>query len=478
VRFAGFIGPSYAHQSLNVDCQRSMNLFPEVHPLGTGKESEVAALVPTPGLRPLVTLPTSPIRGQHTASNGQFFVVAGNKLYRISSAWGYTELGSLNTSSGHVSMADNGTYLVLVDGTDGFSWNIDTSTYAEITDPDFLPADQVTFQDGYFLFNKGGTGAFFFVDDADLDFDALDIAEAEGSPDDLVGIVSCNQNIYLPGTQSTEVFYNSGDADQPWQRIQGAVMGVGCAAAFTIAKMEGSLFWIGGDETGSGVVYQIQGYQARRISTPAIESVIRGISVDDLADARAWVYQQGGHAFYCLNLPGIDRTFCYDVSTGLWHDRTYRELWDFERHRADCHAVAHGLNVVGDYETGDLYELDPDTKDDDGTVIVRERTSPHFSSGLRLVRHKAFTLDMEVGVGLDGTAQGTDPQVMLQWSDDGGHTWSNERWQSIGKIGKTRTRVIWRRLGVSRDRVYRVRVSDPVKVVFIGAELDVEEGAA
>lgn len=478
MRFPGFIGPSYTLQSINVDCQRTVNLFPEVNALGTGKEKEVAALVPTPGLTLLVTLAQSPVRGLHRASNGQLFAVGGNKFYRISSSWVATELGSLNTSSGPVSMADNGVSVVFVDGTDGFSWNIDTSTYAEITDGDFYPADMVAFQDGYFLFNKTGTGQFFISGINDVTFDGLDIATAEGSPDDLVGIASIGQNVFLFGSQSTEVYYNSGDADFPFTRIQGAVLDRGCIAPASIAKLQGSLYWIGGDETGNGIVYRTQGFQAERISTPAIESVIRALSADDIADARSWTYQQGGHLFYCLNLPNHDATWVYDASTGYWHERTYLNLWSMERHRADCHAVAHGKNVVGDYENGKIYALDPDVYTDGGIAIVRERTSPHVSQSLARIFHNSFQLDMEVGVGLDGTGQGTDPQAMLQWSNDGGHNWSSEQWRDIGPIGERSTRVIWRRLGSARDRVYRVRITEPVKVVLIGAELAVESGSA
>jgi hypothetical protein len=478
MRFPGFIGPSYTLQSVNVDCQRCVNLYPEINELGTGKEREVAALVPTPGLRLLVTVGSGPIRGIWRASNDELFVVSANKLYRVSSAWAATELGSLNTSTGFVSMSDNGTYVVLVDGTDGYTWNIETDTFAEITDPDFLPADQVTYQDGYFIFNKSGTQYFFFVDDAALNFDALDITPAEGIADNLVVAVSHDQKLYLFGKQSTEVFYNTGDGNEPWQRIDGALIPTGCAAGFSAARIGGSIYWLGGDETGTGIVYRTQGYQAQRISTPAIESVIRGLEVSDLATARGWAYQQGGHMFYCLNLPGAESTWVYDASTQMWHERTYSNLWSQERHRADCHAVAHGENVVGDYGSGALYALDPTKYTDNGTVISRMRTSPHSSSGMKRVFHNSFQLDMETGVGLDGSGQGTDPQVMLQWSDDGGHSWSNEYWTDIGAIGETRTRVVWRRLGSSRDRVYRVKISDPVKVVFIGAELGVEEGVS
>jgi hypothetical protein len=478
LRFPGFIGPSYTLPSVNVDCQRCVNLYPEMNDLGTGKEREIAALLPTPGLRLLCTLAESPVRGLHRASNGELYAVGGNKLYQISSSWVATELGTLDTTSGAVSMADNGTYVVVVDGTSGYTFQMATDTFAEINDANFYPADQVTFQDGYFLFNKSGTGIFFHTELNDVTFSGTDIATVEGSPDSLIGLISANQNLYLLGSQSTEVFYNTGDAASTFQRIQGAISSVGCAAAHTIARLDGAVYFLGGDEHGFGIVYRMKGYQAERISTAAVEGVIRDLDPTTISTARAWVYQDGGHSFYCLNLPGAEATWVYDAATGLWHERCYRDLFDLERHRADCHANAHGEHVVGDYETGALYALDPDTYTDNTTPIVRMRTAPHFSQGLKFIRHNRFQLDMETGVGLDGSGNGTDPQAILQWSDDGGHTWSNERYADIGAIGQKKTRVVWRRLGSSRDRVYRVTVADPVKVVLIGAEMDVEEGTS
>lgn len=479
MRFAGFIGPSYTLQSVNVDCQRCVNLFPEINELGTGKEREVAALVPTPGLRLLVTLADSPVRGIWRASNDELFVVGGAKLYRISSLWVATELGTLLTNSGPVSIADNGLHVVVVDGFYGYTWTIGTSTFAQITDADFFAADQVTFQDGYFLFNKAGSQQFFITPLNDITFDGTDIASSEASPDVLMGLLSVKQNLYLFGKQSCEVFYNSGNADFPFERIQGAVVDIGCVAAFSIQKVGETICWLGGDQTGSGIIYQMQGYQARRISTPAIESAIRGMTAAEIAAARAWTYQQGGHLFYCLNLPGQSSTWCYDASTGMWHERTYLNGSTIERHRADCHAAAFSENVVGDYETGALYALDPEQYTDNDVWIVRERTAPHITKELRNVFHSRFQLDMETGVGLvTGSVQGVTPEAMLQWSDDGGHTWSNERWAGIGELGERKTRVIWRRLGLSRDRVYRVKISDPVKVVLIGAEIQVMEGTA
>lgn len=447
--------------------------------LGTGKDHEVAALVPTPGLTLLCTLPQSPVRGVYTASNGQLFAVAGTKLYRVSNTWVATELGTLSTGTGPVSMSDNGSQVVIVDGSFGYYWDINASTFTLITDAAFYPADLVAFLDGYFIYNRKNTQQFFSGPlNAVVPFNALDIASAEGSPDNIVGHIVASQQIYIFGAQSIEVFYDSGASPYQFERIQGAVQAVGCYSAFSIARLQNQIYWLGGDETGQGIIYRMQGNQPQRISTPAIESVIRGLDPSTLSSARAFVYQQGGHAFYCLNLPGSNSTWCYDSSTQLWHERVYLNLITLERHRADCHAAAYGKNVVGDYQNGNLYALDPQNFSDNGGSIPRIRSAPHVSQDMTNLFHGAFQLDMETGVGTSGTGQGVAPQVMLRWSNDGGHTWSKERWVSCGKIGETRARVIWRRLGRSRDRVYEVKMTDPVKCVLIGADIQVEGGAS
>lgn len=478
MRFPGFIGPSYTLQSVNVDCQNCVNLFPEINALGTGKEREVAALVPTPGLRLLATLPKVRTRGTWRASNGQIFWVNEDKLYRIESDFTYTELGTLLSDTGRVSIADNGNDVVIVDGSYGYHWDIGSNLFSQIVDPDFYPASHVAYLDGYFIFNKVGTQQFFISGLNDVTFDGTDISTAEGKADNLVGLICNNQHLFLFGSQSTEVFYDSGNPDFPFDRIQGAVMDVGCSAPHSIVEISGSVYWLGGDSTGTGIVYRTQGMQHQRISTPAIEAVIRGLTNDQIADATGHAYQQGGHVFYFLNLPGTKSTWVYDASTGFWHERTYTALWSQERHRSECHVIAHGLNVVGDYENGNIYSLDQDYYTDNGTAIARLRTSPHFSQNLKFIRYNKFQLDLETGVGTDGTGQGVNPVVLLQWSDDGGHSWSNEHELYAGKIGKFKTRVVYRRLGVSRDRVFRVKITDPVKVVLIGAEMDIEGGAA
>jgi hypothetical protein len=373
-------------------------------------------------------------------------------------------------------MADNGTSLVAVDGGDGYVVTLSSGAYAEITDPDFLGADQVVYQDGYFIFNKPDSGQFYISELNATTFDALDISTSEGSPDDIVAVLSENRNLWLFNEKTTEVFFNSGNADFPFERIQGAYIEQGCCAPFSVAKIANTVLWLGRDNDGQGVVYKAQGYQPQRVSTHAIEQAIQGYG--DISDANAYVYQENGHHFYVLNFTNADTTWVYDFSTNMWHERVYTNQGALERHRANYHAFAYSSHVVGDYENGKLYKLSSSVYADNGAEITRRRTAPHLSSGMKRVQYSSFQLDIESGVGLDGTAQGTDPQAMLRFSDDGGHTWSNEKWTSFGKIGQTKRRALWRRLGMSRDRVFEITITDPVPVTLIGAEFDAVAGGS
>lgn len=478
MRFQGFIGASYTNdRSKNIDCQRCINLYPEKNS-GTSKENEVACLLGTPGLRLLLTFATSPGRGIYTATNGRVFAVAGTKLYEVTESGGTfssTERGTIVSSTGRVSMVDNGIDLFLVDGTSaGYTFTFGSNTFNTVADGDFYGADKVDFLDGYFLFNKRNSGQFYWSELNDSAIDALDIATSEASPDNVVTLAVFRGELVVLNELTSEIFYDSGDADNTFARVNGGRMNVGCAAKHSVASDGETLFWLGKSAAGAGIVYALSGQSPQRISTHAVEQAIQGYS--DISDAEGYCYQQEGHSFYVLNFPTADTTWCFDSTTGLWHERAYMNDGEFERHRANDHAYGLETHLVTDYENGKLYALETDYYSDAGEEIVRERVAPHISSDSKRFKVNSLTLEMEYGVGLDGatTLQGNDPQVMLQWSKDGGHSWSNELWKDVGKIGVRAARAKWNRLGVARDFVVRIRISDPVKVALIGASLELE----
>ena len=260
--------------------------------------------------------------------------------------------------------------------------------------------------------------------------------------------------------------------------MQGGFIENGCLSAFSVAKIDGIVFWLGRNSNGQGVVYAAQGANHQRISTHAIESKIA--TFQNVESARAYTYQIGGHSFYLINFE--ETTFVYDLSTKMWHERMFTNDGELERHRGETLVFFpdFGHHIVGDYENAKLYYLDSETYADDDAPLTRMRVFPHVSNGLKNIFVERLQLDMETGVGLDGaiTNQGYDPQVMMRFSDDGGHTWSNEMWVSAGKIGEYKKRCIWRRLGRSRDRIFEIKMTDPVKCTWLSCEIDLKGGVS
>lgn len=465
------LGSSYVARSVNAADNRMINLFPEIVP-ESGKEA--AFLQRAPGLRLLATAGDGPIRGLWQY-NGLAFAVSGNGLYKIAADWSVTYIGFID-GTGPVSMADNGVQMFIAANPYGYIY--ENNTVAPITDPDFPGAVTVTFLDGYFVFNEPNSQKIWVTALYDgFSIDALDFASAEGSPDFIVSIMSDHRELWVFGSNSVEVWYDAGTPDFPLARIQGAFNEIGCIAPYSVAKLDNTLFWLGADARGRGIVYNAKGYTGERISTHAIEWQIQ--QYGDMSDAVAYTYQQDGHAFYILNFPSANATWVYDVATQAWHERASWTDQTFARHRGNCQISFNNEIVIGDYQNGNIYAFDLTDFTDNGQVqkwLRSWRALPTGQNDLKRTAHHSLQLDCETGVGLDGgsSVQGYDPQVMLRWSDDGGHTWSNEHWKSMGKIGAYGYRTIWRRLGMTlkiRDRVYEVSGTDPVRVYIMGAEL-------
>ena len=527
------LGSSYVIRSVNAADNRLVNLYPEVIQEG-GKEP--AYLQRCPGYTLKASIGTGPIRGLY--SLGDFlYVVSGNGFYAVNTQFDYTAFltledggvmlledgGSIEleaftaigyvSGTGPVSMADNGTQIFIAANPDGYIYNVDTDDFAQITDPDFPGAVTVGYLDGYFVFNEPNSQRVWVTQLLDgLSVDPLDFASAEGSPDGLVSLIIDHREAWLFGTNSVEVWYNAGEADFPLARIQGAFNEIGCIAPYSVAKMDNSVFWLGADARGQGIVYRAQGYQGVRISTHAVEYAIQ--QYGNLADATGYTYQQDGHTFYVLNFTDADTTWVYDAATGSWHERASFVTGDFKRHRGNCHARFNNQALIGDYENSNIYAFSLDVFSDNGQPqkwLRTWRALPTGANNLKRTAHHSLQIDLETGVGLNGVAlgdyqylgtqsldilgtqngdeiileytptTGANPQLILRWSDDGGHTWTGERQASMGRIGQYGSRTIFRRLGMTtkiRDRVYEISGTDPVKVAIMGAELELSGTSA
>ena len=465
------LGQAYVARSVNAADSRMVNLYPEPLPTPEGKTG--GFLNRAPGLRKLATVGTGPIRGLW-AYGDYGYAVSGDRLYRVDATWNVQPIGPI-AGTGPVSMVDNGRQLFIATNPISYIYDATNETLAQITDIDFPGAVTVGYLDGYFIFQEPNSDRFWTSELLDgTQIDPLSFASAEGMPDTLVSLFVDHREVWLFGTQSVEVWYDAALEGFPLARIQGAVNEFGCAATYSVAKMDNSLFWLGADARGHGVVFRANGYAGQRISTHAVEFAIQSYAT--MSDAIAFTYQQDGHSFYVLTFPSAQATWVYDAATGAWHERAGFANGQFIRHRANCQMFFSEEVVVGDFENGNIYAYDLDQFSDGDFAqkwLRSWRALPTGQNNLKRTAQHSLQIDMQTGVGLN-TGQGNNPQVMLRWSDDGGHTWSNEHWMSAGKIGAYGTRAIRRRLGMTlklRDRVYEISGTDPVKIAIVGAEL-------
>jgi hypothetical protein len=457
--------------------------------------------VGSPGLKLWITLAGGGVRGMLVFNKDKAYVVVGGQVYKVMSDGTSTALGpvpEVSVPSGPVpmptieppplgggsllepvSMASNGIVVMIVTGPQGFVIDGAADTVTEITDPAFTGADTVTFIDGYFVFNKPGTGQFQITSLYGTTIDPLDFATAEGSPDLLLSVLADHRELWLFGETSTEVFFNSGNADFPFERIQGAFIEQGCAAKFSPAKLDNSVYWLTHDANGNGTVQKAQGYQPARVSDHALEFALQKMQRID--DAIAYTYQQDGHYFYVLNFPTAQQTWAYDAATQLWCERAWRDPADsiLKRQRQQTQMFFNNRQIVGDWENGNLYVMSLDFYTDNGDLIPAIRRAPYLAStNNAFVFHHRLWVDCEVGVGLNGTGYGSDPEMILRWSDDGGRSFPTERRAPMGKIGEYRARAVFRRLGKSKARVYEITITDPVKRIVIAGDVETTPGSA
>ena len=465
-----FIGGAYLGRSKNINSQQCINLFPVVDNL---ESKAVLALYGSPGLKEYGDSATDKeVRGVHEF-NDELYAVIGNTFYKVTGNGGtFTSKGTLNSSSGQIWVVSNKTQIMVVDGADGYVY--DGTTFTEIADTNFPGASSLSILREHFIVTVPDTDEFYISAAEDATNWTLwvnDFGVAAAYPDNIIGSIADHDEVIFAGEKSIEFFYyNAGQvalSETPFTVIPGSLIEKGCAAGKSLAKMDNSVFWLSNELQ----ILRADGYQPRIISSPHIDYQIS--TYETVSDAFAITFVQEGHTFYEITFPSENVTWVYDAATDLWHQRlSYPHNG---RHRVNCHTLFGNKHIVGDYSNGKLYEQDMDTYAEDGEELRRVRTSQVVHNNRNRIFFNRFEVEFEAGTGL-ANGQGSDPQAMIDWSDDGGKTFSNEKQRSIGKVGDYRDRVIVWRMGKSRNRIYRVAISDPIKVVVIDAQIEGKPG--
>lgn len=467
-------GKAYNGTSVIANAQKTINLYGEY--TDDQQAPTPFTYYQTPGLD-LIATPNLPAkcRCSYRTSKGTAYVVVGPTVYFLATNGALVFVGSIADRQSQVYIADNGLVVVLVDGSaTGYAIDIDTNAFGTIIDPSFYGADFVVFLDTFFVFNRPATNQFYIslsnVDYALLtagtSFDPLDIAAKSGFADPIVGIVAVHKELWLIGQLTTEVWIGTGAADFYFQLVQGAFIQHGCIGQYSIAQQDTLVFFLMQDQQGKNSVIQGEGYSINEISTPFLVNEFNGY--ETTSDAIGYCFQQKSHPFYVLVFPTANKTWLYELRTKEWSEWCWLNVDDgsLNRHRSNCAMFFNNQNMIGDWETGKIYALNPFTYTDDGTPIERIKTFIHMVADADRVVYNTFDADIEVGTQ-DPTIE-VEPVVGLSWSDDRGVTYGAQVEQSLGLGGEYLSSLSWNRLGMARDRVFKLQWSAAIKVALNG----------
>lgn len=455
------VGGAASDDTLPFDLQDCVNYIPE---MATNPEARSRMMLRgAPGLTLLSTLGSGPVRGVHNVE-GQLFAVSGSELYSIALDGTATALGTI-TGVGRVSMShnfqSNGYELVIAAGANGYVWNTGTQTLTAISSPGWRGSLVTNFIDSYITQVAPGGGYWYHSNLADaLTYPTTNEYQAEASPARIVSQIAYREELWTFTSRTIQIFDDVGQPGEIFAPQQGTVIQRGCAATYSPAIVNQTIFWLGDD----GTVYMNIGYNPVPISTYAID---QEIAQCNMAQAFGFGWEDRGHKVYYLTFPD-GKTFGYDITTKLWHRRA---SWGRNNWRVNNLVYWNQQWVGADSYSGALYTLDWNNFTENGEALVAMRRTPYIHANQNRMTMAELELYMDTG---HQTMNG-DESVWLRYSDDAGKTWSMGKERLLYYTWQQRGRVRFMRLGRFRDRLLEISVSSPVKRDLIAANVRMKD---
>ncbi len=474
MNFTQFSEGFYQTWSSVVSCDRLVNGIPEPNEAKTGKGP--FSIMGVPGIAPFATCAGGPIRAlaaniQGPGVNEYIWAIAGPNLYIVDPTGTPTLIGNVAWAGGlQVIPAQiipcaapgnpqNGAFIL----SDGQGY------YATISPPAITPvvlpvgfARTATYMDTYVIISDVDSRNFYISAVGDpTSWNPLDVGTKEGAPDFLQAVYATQELLFLVGLETTEIWYDSGAANFPFQRYPGGgVLQIGTTAPYSISKVGDAVMWAARSDQGQNFIVMLRGLQYQRVSNFAVEAFLGGGSS---GAGVSYGYEENGHFFYIMNsaVPegGFNTTFGYDMSSNQWHERglldtvspnappTFKpQNWQIHVNAfyASGNATGHyvGGTGIGTDTEGIIYRQDMSINDFAGTPKAVMRIAPHICNEQERIRIDRYILDND---------KTSAPVINLLWSLDGGVTWGNTHTRT-SPSGQSRT--IWRQLGSARDRVF------------------------
>ena len=458
----GFVGGSSVSVSPEQDCERTMNFYVEPGPK-SGKNS--GALYPMPGFISWSTVSQVGARALYEM-NGTMLGVLGGTQYGFASLGTATSLGSVTQDSNQAQIVSNGAVgaqFLTASGTNGYCYTPASSAFTQVLTGDCV---MVGMLDGYGIALNPVTSRIRLSNLNDFTtWSGTQFAARGDAPDNWVAMVVNIPDVWLIGQQTGVVWYDAGNFPFPLAPRPGATFKYGIVAPWTLKTAGGYVLWLSRNAEGAGIVVQAVGYSPQRVSTYEVETAIASYARNfSITDAESLMFQYQGHTFYVLTFPSANATWMMDVTTGIW---TELGKWNSPMTRYDIwqprvHCYAFGQHIVGDRATGQLSLMDGAYQSEaDGSLMRRMRITPAVFNENRQIPHRRLEVMMEHGLGTQ-TGQGINPLLSVEYSDDGGKTYSPPLTMAAGKVGEYPKRTYLTRLGVPRNRVYRFVMTDPI----------------
>lgn len=469
-----FVGQEARDRSVAVDNQQTTNFITSIK--GAGAKAPIV-LETAPGLRFIDTAGNGPCRSPQmvqwfhpTTRTTALYGVFGDKFVQLRDGLAPIEIGTLATTEGRVRIERGRTHMMIVDGQRGYTY--DGTTFQQITDDDFPDIDHdpvgaptfVWYQDGFFMVNNANNDNWHIsaLEDPDS-WNALDFEAANTSPDRALAGVSSNSIVYIIGDETTELYYNSGNPDFPFERILSGTQEVGTLAPQSVAVSDDGVFFLATTPEGGRFIYRIVGQQGAVITQDAQEYQLNEVS--DIENAYGYIYKQAGKSFYVLQLGDDQPTLVYNIRTGQFESRS---MSDGTAYRVAGVGVLNGKNIAGDRRSARYYQFDLNHYLDGDDPLVRRRVTQIYHINNSLMDWHELVIDVETG-NANALPPGDDPQLRMRYSDDGGLTWSRQLFAAIGKRGATGGRASYFSLGQSRNRVFEIEFSDQINMTISNA---------
>jgi hypothetical protein len=467
----GLFGIGTDSYSKAITAQRRINCYVRVR---QNSQKAAFSLIGRLGLQGAGSTGSAGMRGAwavNSLSTPVIFIVNGNVLSSLNNAGGITVIGTIGTSEGQVSMADDGTYLVLVDGTAGYYYNMVTpGALTQITDGNFTSTPTtVTWQDTYFIVTSSAvTKQFQLSDNNDPStWPAVNINFAGSGGGMLQAGIADHNLLNIFGDIYTEFWQNTGSPDFPYAKIPSASAQYGLAAPFSLVQFDNSLVGLFTDKNGNRNISRLQGFALQRISDDDIDYILSTYDIVD--NCSAFVMMIDGHPCYVINFPNAARTFMYDAATQIWSELE-GSTGNFQGWKS---AFLLGQTFLGNRTDGSLYRFGgAEVYEEAGSTLPMEVISDHLFEDDKYIGISQVQIDVQSGVGT-ATGQGSNPMMDLRVSKDGGNSFYSVGFSSMGPIGEYTQRVIWNSLGAARDWVLKLRITDPVKRVITGASAEI-----